>query len=71
MLKRSGKGITQQLPSLVKHQQFAAVQQPAVRRGSSGTLKFHSESQSLLDELTLEVRLGNEGKMGHGKTSLP
>jgi hypothetical protein len=36
--------------------------------GSGGdVLEFHGERQGLLDDLPLEVRLGYDGEMGHGK----
>jgi len=67
LLQRTGQGVPEQLAALVEDEEFAAVQELAGGSRRRGTLQFHGEGQSLLQDLALEIGLGNDGKMGHGK----
>ena len=67
MLQGTGQRVPEQLAALVQEEKFAAVQEVAGGSGDSGALQFHGEGEGLLHDLALEIGLGNDGKMGHGK----
>src|SRR5262249_46221301 len=65
LLQGAGQGVAQELTALVEQEQLAAVEDLATRRGCGGALEFHGEGEGLLDELTLEVGLRDDGEIGH------
>jgi hypothetical protein len=67
LLQRTGQRVPEQLAALVEDEKFAAVQEVAGGSYGSGALQFHGEGEGLLNDLALEIGLGNDGKMGHGK----